>query len=385
MNIPFCKPYYSGNEIKYIKKAMRSGKLSGNGKITQKCQEIFENKYQFKKCFLTTSCTDALEMSALLLEIRPGDEVIMPSYTFVSTANAFTLRGAKIVFIDSRADYPGIDESKIEESITPKTRAIVPVHYAGIACDMDKIMAIAKKHSLYVVEDAAQAIDSYYIGKSGFKRPLGGIGHLAAFSFHDTKNIIAGEGGLLVINDDRYIKSAEIIWEKGTNRAAFWRGEVDKYHWVDIGSSFLPSEITAAFLLAQLEILEEIQERRKKIWSCYDENLQNLERKNIIRLPIIPKYATNNAHMYYIICRDVSERGALIAYLKRNGILSVFHYDGLHQSEYYKKIQGCRELPFCEKYSDCLLRLPMFYELKLRDVERVSKQISRFYDSNRKK
>ena len=263
--INFNEPYCTGNEPKYIQDAINRGKLSGNGYYTKKCQHFLEEKLGVKKCLLTTSCTDALEMCAILLDIQPGDEVIMPSYTFVSTANAFVLRGAKIVFCDSRPDHPGMDESLIEGLLTEKTKAIVPVHYAGVACDMDKIMSIAKQHDLFVVEDAAQAIDSHYKGK-----PLGSIGHLAAFSFHETKNISSGEGGALIINDDRFLERSEIIWEKGTNRSAFWRGEVDKYGWVDIGSSFLPSEITAAFLWAQLESLEKIQEQRKSIWNAYN-------------------------------------------------------------------------------------------------------------------
>ena len=274
LSIPFNKPFFTGKETVYIQDAVSSGKISGNGYYTQLCHDFFEKKYSFNKVLLTSSCTDALEMAAILIDIKPGDEVIVPSYTFVSTANAFVLRGAKIIFADSREDHPGLDEDKIEELITPKTKAIVPVHYAGVACDMDKIMAIAGKYNLFVVEDAAQAIDSYYTGKDGVRRPLGSIGHLAAFSFHETKNIISGEGGMLVVNDDQFSKRAEIIWEKGTNRSAFFKGEVDKYGWVDIGSSFLPSDITAAFLWAQLEYLDEIQDKRKVIWNTYYEGLK---------------------------------------------------------------------------------------------------------------
>ena len=266
--IPFNKPFLTGKETDYITDAVVSGKISGNGKYTQLCQQFFENKFGIKKTLLTTSCTDALEMAAILIDIKEGDEVIMPSYTFVSTANAFVLRGAKIIFADSMPNHPNIDASKIESLITPKTKAIVPVHYAGVACDMDTIMNLAKKYNLFVIEDAAQAIDSYYTGKDGIKKALGSIGHLAAFSFHETKNIIAGEGGMLAINDEQFINRAEIIWEKGTNRSAFFRGEVDKYGWVDIGSSFLPSEIIAAFLWAQLENLEAIQKVRKQHWNA---------------------------------------------------------------------------------------------------------------------
>jgi dTDP-4-amino-4,6-dideoxygalactose transaminase len=268
MNIPFNKPYLTGKEAHYMYDAIYLGKLSGNGKYTQKCQQWFESKYGFGKCLLTNSCTDALEMAAILIDIKPGDEVILPSYTFVSTANAFVLRGAKLVFADIRTDHTGIDESSIEALITPKTKAIVPVHYAGVACDMDIIIEVAKTHGLFVVEDAAQAIDSYYTGKDGVKRALGSIGHLAAFSFHETKNIISGEGGMLAINDMQFAKRAEIIWEKGTNRSSFFRGEVDKYGWVNVGSSFLPSEVTAAFLWTQLENILDIQKRRAFIWNA---------------------------------------------------------------------------------------------------------------------
>ena len=265
--IPFNKPYLTGKETEYIHDAVNTGKISGNGKYTKLCQTFFEERYGIKKCLLTTSCTDALEMAAILINIQPGDEVIIPSYTFVSTANAFVLRGAKIVFADSGKENPNIDVQTLEALITSKTKAIVPVHYAGIACDMDTIMDLANKYNLYVIEDAAQAVDSFFTGKDGVKKALGSIGHLAAFSFHETKNIISGEGGMLAINDNQFIARAEIIWEKGTNRSAFFKGEVDKYGWVDIGSSFLPSEIIAAFLWAQLENLETIQAKRKEIWN----------------------------------------------------------------------------------------------------------------------
>jgi dTDP-4-amino-4,6-dideoxygalactose transaminase len=367
MNIPFNKPYLTGNETKYIEQAVKSGKISGNGTFTQKCHQFFQERYGFRKCLLTTSCTDALEMAAILLNIQPGDEVIMPSYTFVSTANAFVLRGAKIVFVDSRSDHPGIDEDRIEELITAKTKAIVPVHYAGAACDMDKIMAIAAKHALFVVEDAAQAIDSYYIGKDGIKRPLGSIGHLAAFSFHETKNIISGEGGMLVINDPQFEKRAEIIWEKGTNRAAFWRGEVNKYGWVDVGSSFLPSEIIAAFLFAQLENLDDIQKRRKEIWNAYWRELKDWAETVHIQLPFIPDYASNNGHAFYLVGKNLEQRTLLIDKLKENNILAVFHYLSLHKSPFYQAKHDGRELPESDKYSDCLVRLPLYYELDLSD------------------
>ena len=372
-NIPFNKPYLTGNEMNYIKHAVQLGKISGNGFYTQKCQVFFQHKYGFKKCLLTTSCTDALEMAAILLNIVPGDEVIMPSYTFVSAANAFVLRGAKIVFCDSREDHPGMDESKIEELITPKTKAIVPVHYAGVACDMDLIMELANKYNLFVVEDAAHAIDSYYIGKDGIKRALGSIGHLGAFSFHETKNIISGEGGMLAINDERFLKRAEIIWEKGTNRSAFFRGEIDKYNWVDIGSSFLPSEIIAAFLWAQLENLEQIQIKRIAIWNLYKDRLKHLEEYPNIKLPVIPAYATNNAHMFYVVCNSEEQRSQLIDELKRANVLAVFHYLSLHKSPFYQEKHEGLTLKNSDTYTQCLLRLPFFYELEENTINSITK------------
>lgn len=372
--ISFNKPYLSGKETEYIHQSVESGKISGDGIFTKKCHQFFEEKYNFKKCLLTTSCTDALEMAALLIDLKEGDEVIMPSYTFVSTSNAFVLRGAKIIFADSEKQTPNIDADKIEELITNKTKAIVVVHYAGIACDMDKIIAIADKYNLFVIEDAAQAIDSFYKGK-----PLGSIGHLAAFSFHETKNIISGEGGMLVINDDRFIKRAEIIREKGTNRSAFFRGEIDKYGWVDIGSSFLPSDIIAAFLFAQLENLEDIQKRRTSIWNKYYQGLKELDEKNRVQIPHIPSYATNNAHMFYLVCKDIEERSALISKLKENNINAVFHYLSLHKSPFYGGKHDGRELPNCDNYADCLVRLPFYYELKGEEIERVINTITDFY------
>ena len=361
--IPFNKPYLTGKETDYIIDAVATGKISGNGKYTKKCQNWFQENYGFKKCLLTTSCTDALEMAAILIDIQPGDEVIMPSYTFVSTANAFVLRGAKLVFVDSHKDHPGIDEATIEALITPRTKAIVPVHYAGVACDMDVIMDLANQYNLYVVEDAAQAIDSFYTGKDGVKRALGSIGHLAAFSFHETKNIISGEGGMLAINDERFLERAEIIWEKGTNRSAFFRGEVNKYGWVDVGSSFLPSDIIAAFLWAQLKNLRDIQSRRSTIWDEYQKQLKDWANQLGIKMPFVPNYATNNAHMFYLVCKSLEQRNSLIAYLKENRVLAVFHYLSLHKSEFYQDKHDGRNLPQTDRYSDCLVRLPMFYEL----------------------
>ena len=369
--IPFNKPYLTGKEMHYMYQAVYSGKISGNGMFTQKCQHFFEERYGFKKALLTTSCTDALEMCALLGNIQPGDEVIVPSYTFVSTALAFVRQGAKIVFIDSRPDHPGIDEDQIEPLISSKTKAIVPVHYAGVACDMDKIMKLADKYNLLVIEDAAQAIESFYTGADGIKKPLGSIGHLAAFSFHETKNINSGEGGLLAINDDRFIQRAEIIWEKGTNRAEFFRGEVNKYGWVDIGSSFLPSEIVAAYLWAQLENIDTIQKRRVEIWEQYYNGLIGILPDKGIGLPKIPEYATNNGHMFYLICDTGKKRDNLINYLKNKGVYAVFHYQSLHKSEYYKALyRGCA-LPNAEEYDNNLVRLPLFFELSKEEANRI--------------
>ncbi|MBQ4484470.1 MAG: dTDP-4-amino-4,6-dideoxygalactose transaminase [Prevotella sp.] len=374
--IPFNKPFLTGKEAHYMYQAVYAGQLSGNGAFTKKCQHFFEEKYGFKKCLMTTSCTDALEMAAILCDVQPGDEVIVPSYTFVSSALAFVRQGAKIVFADSYADNPNIDPDKLESLITERTKVIVPVHYAGVACDMDKIMEIANRHNLLVVEDAAQAIDSYYKGKA-----LGGIGHFGCFSFHETKNVTAGgEGGLLVINDDRFIRRAEIIWEKGTNRAEFFRGMVNKYGWVDTGSSFLPSEINAAFLLAQLEHLDDIQGRRKAIWKMYHEGLKGLEEQGFIQLPKIPQYATNNAHMFYFVCRNLEERTQLLSYLKESGYLAVFHYLSLHLSGYYQEhSDSIPTLPNCDRFADCLVRLPMYYELTDEQVGCIVDSIRHFF------
>lgn len=370
--IPFNKPYLTGNETNYIHEAVASGKISGDGIFSKKCHTFFEQRFGFKKCLLTTSCTDALELAALLIKIQPGDEVILPSFTFVSTANAFVLRGAKLVFIDSTSENPNMDVNAIEPLITPRTKAIIPVHYAGIACDMDVITDLASKYSLFVIEDAAQAIDSYYKNIT-----LGSIGHLAAFSFHETKNVISGEGGMLVINDEQFNERAEIIREKGTNRSQFFRGEVNKYGWKEPGSSFLPSDIIAAFLYAQLENLVNIQQKRKQLWQCYYEMLSPLQTK--IKLPFIPCYATNNAHIFYIVSRDQEERTALINHLKSHNILSVFHYLSLHKSEFYASKHDGRTLQYSDWYTDCLLRLPMYYELELTMVEKICELIIKFY------
>ena len=368
----FNQPHMTGKEMKYMAEAFSMyGKLSGNGEFTKRCQAFFEQNYGFKKCLMTTSCTDALEMAAMLCDLKPGDEVIVPSYTFVSTALAFVREGAKIVFADSMSENPNIDANSIEELITDRTKVIVPVHYAGVACDMDTIMKIANRHNLIVVEDAAQAIDSYYRD-----RPLGTVGHLSAFSFHETKNIISGEGGMLGINDERFIKRAEIIWEKGTNRAEFFRGEVNKYGWVDVGSSFLPSEMTAAFLWAQLEAMDEIQTKRKALWNAYYELLLPLAQKGWFTLPDIPDYATNNAHMFYLVCNSLNERTELIQKLRSNDILAVFHYLSLHSSPYSLDKHDGRMLPNCDRFADCLVRLPMYYDLDMETVCRIVKVIA---------
>ena len=404
--IHFNRPYMTGKETEYIRQAVLGGKISGNGEFTHRCQDYFEKRYGFRKCLLTTSCTDALEMAAILTGVGPGDEVIIPSYTFVSTALAFIRCGATVVFADSRADEPNIDATKIEALVTPKTKVIAPVHYAGCACDMDTIMSVAEKHGLLVVEDAAQAIDSYYVprcvpargaeqealrgdaaaetARGTVRRPLGSIGHLAAFSFHETKNIISGEGGMLVVNDERFIRRAEIIWEKGTNRAEFFRGEVNKYGWVDTGSSFLPTEIVSAFLWAQLEHLDEIQTERKRLWnrywdfltdrtvaasyppseaSCDAGAMRGATGADKYALPRIPEYATNNAHMFYLLFPDLAKRSDFIAKMKARDILTVFHYLPLHSSAYYAKQHDGRALPNCDRYADTLVRLPLYYGL----------------------
>lgn len=375
MKIPFNKPFLTGNETKYIEEAVRSMKISGDGIFTKKCHAFFEEKYGFKKCLLTTSCTDALEMAAILINIEPGDEVIIPSYTFVSTANAFVLRGAKIIFSDSLSDHPNIDVSKIESLITSRTKAIVPVHYGGVACDMDEIMALAKKYNLYVIEDAAQAIDSYYKGK-----PLGSFGHLAAFSFHETKNIISGEGGMLVINDIQFAERAEIIREKGTNRSQFYRGEADKYGWMDIGSSFLPSDIIAAFLFAQLENIEFIQNRRITHWNSFYNKLKPLADQNHFSILECGENKTNNGHLFAIVLNDLETRSRLITHLKKQSILAVFHYLSLHKSSFYEDKHDGRELVQSDKFSDTLLRLPFYFELTKEDIDLICDQIIAFFD-----
>lgn len=366
--IHFNRPYMTGNETEYIRQAVSGGKISGNGEFTGRCQDFFEKRYGFRKCLLTTSCTDALEMAAILSGVGPGDEVIVPSYTFVSSALAFVRQGATIVFADSGASEPNLDAAGLERLITPRTRVLVAVHYAGAACDMDAISAVAGRHGLIVVEDAAQAVDSYHIGRSGEKRPLGSIGHLAAFSFHETKNVISGEGGMLVVNDERFVKRAEIIWEKGTNRAEFFRGEVNKYGWVDTGSSFLPSEIVSAFLWAQLEHLDEIQAERLRLWARYMDFFSGAGASSAVTLPVIPDWATNNAHMFYLLFPDLAGRTEFIGRMREHGVMAVFHYLPLHTSDFfagYAKTHAPSgftppSLPNCDRYADTLVRLPLY-------------------------
>lgn len=371
--ITFNKPYLTGKEAHYMYEAVFRGHISGNGEFTKRCQEYFQCRWGMKKCLMTTSCTDALEMAAILCNVGPGDEVIVPSYTFVSSAVAFVRQGAKIIFVDSMASNPNMDVAALEKLISPRTKVIVPVHYAGVACDMDAVMEVANRHHLLVVEDAAQAVDSYYKG-----RPLGTIGHLAAFSFHETKNVQCGEGGMLVINDESFIRRAEIIWEKGTNRAEFFRGEVNKYGWVDTGSSFLPADYVSGFLYAQLESLDEIQNRRKLIWNQYYEGLKGLPD---IKLPYIPEYATNNAHMFYLLCGDLEERTALLSFLKDHGIHAVFHYICLHTSPFYQSQYTGEVLTNAIRYDNTLVRLPMYYGLTDEEVRIVINAIKEFYSS----
>lgn len=379
--INFNKPYLTGKETQYIEEAVLTGKISGNGIFTKKCQDFFKRQYGFKKCLLTTSCTDALEMCAILADIKEGDEIIVPSYTFVSTALAFIRQGATIVFADSMDNHPNIKTDNLENLITEKTKAIVPVHYAGMSCDMETIMNLSRKHNLLVIEDAAQGIDSYYTFSDGTKKALGTIGNLSAFSFHETKNIISGEGGMLGINDDRFINRAEIIWEKGTNRAEFFRGEVNKYGWVDTGSSFLPSEIIAAFLWAQIENLEDIQNKRKEIWYIYYDGLKPLADKGFFKMPELPNGATNNAHMFYLIMNSLEDRSKLIAYLKEHGIQSVFHYLSLHKSDFYANKHDGRELNNCDNFADTLVRLPLYYELTSLQLKHIINTIKRFFNA----
>lgn len=374
--IPFNKAPVVGNELEFISQAIASHKLCGDGPFSEKCEVLLRDITGCKKVLLTPSCTAALEMAAILIDIKAGDEVIMPSYTFVSTANAFALRGAKIIFVDVHAETMNIDPIYIEAAINSKTKAIVPVHYAGVACDMDAIMALAEQHNLYVIEDAAQAIESFYKGK-----PLGSIGHFGTFSFHETKNITSGgEGGALLINDPAMVARAEIIREKGTNRSQFFRGSVDKYSWVDIGSSYLPSEIQAAYLYGQLVKLTEINDDRRNSWKTYITALTDLAENALIELPFIPEFATNNAHMFYLKCRSLEERTSLISYLKAKGISAVFHYVPLHSAPAgleFGEFSGDDNIT--TSHSERLVRLPLFYGIENEEVESIIKAIKDFY------
>ncbi len=372
--IRFNQPFLFGPELEHVRHAIDEGRLSGNGEFSKRCHSFFQERYSFGKCLLTTSCTDALEMCAILADIQPGDEVIVPAYTFVSSANAFVLRGAKIVFADSHQYHPNIDETKLESLITDRTKAIVVVHYGGAACEMNSIMEIANRHGLLVVEDAAQAVDAFYHGHA-----LGSIGHLAAFSFHETKNVVSGEGGMLVVNDDRFKKRAEIIWEKGTNRTAFFRGEVDKYGWVDVGSSFLPSDLIAAYLYGQLQHLEEITARRVAIWNRYHASFEALEERGRVKRPMLPSYATNNGHVYYLECKNLEERSELISFLKEQGIGAVFHYLSLEDSPYFKEKHDGRPLSNAHRFSDTLVRMPLHLHLTDADIDFVSRMVYEFY------
>lgn len=373
--INFNVPPFTGKEMEYIKQAVENQKICGDGAFTKMCNEWIENKTHTKKCLLTTSCTHALEMSALLADIKEGDEVIMPSYTFVSTADAFVLRGAKIVFVDIRPDTMNIDENKIEEAITSKTKAIVPVHYAGVACEMDKIMEIANKYNLFVVEDAAQGIMSEYKGQA-----LGTFGDFGCFSFHETKNFSMGEGGAILIKNEKYIENAEIIREKGTDRSKYYRGQIDKYTWVNYGSSYLPSDMNAAYLWAQLELADEITKARLDRWEQYNTLLKPLEEKGVLELPVVPQHCKHNAHMYYIKAKDIEERTELEAFLKSNGVYAVFHYIPLHSAtagQRFGRFHG--EDVYTTKESERLLRLPMFYTLKESEVDYCVNKIKEFY------
>lgn len=373
--IYFNVPPFTGREIEYIKQAVENQKICGDGPFTQKCNEWIEQQTGTAKCLLTTSCTHATELAALLADIREGDEVIMPAYTFVSTADAFVLRGATAVFVDIRPDTMNIDENLIEAAVTPRTKAIAPVHYAGVACEMDRIMAIAKKHNLFVIEDAAQCIMATYKGKA-----LGAIGDFGCYSFHETKNVSMGEGGAILIKDEKYINDAEIIREKGTNRSQYYRGQVDKYRWMNYGSSYLPSDMNAAYLWAQLELAGEITKTRRARWEQYNTLLQPLKERGLLELPTIPEGCEHNGHMYYAKARGLEERTRLLAFLKENGIWSVFHYVPLHTAPAGLKFgRFAGEDVYTTKESERLFRLPMFYALKESEVDYIVSKVKEFY------
>lgn len=372
--IPFNKPFIIGKELEYIAQAVALGQLSANGSFTKQCQAYFSGRYKIKN-LLTTSCTDALELAAMLLNIQPGDEVIAPSFSYVSTVNPFVLRGAKIIFADSSVQHPNMDADKVESLISSRTKAIVCVHYAGMACDMEKLLAIAKKHGIPIIEDAAHAIESKWNGEV----QLGTIGQLGAFSFHETKNIIAGEGGLLCINDESFFKRAEVLVEKGTSRRSFFRGEINKYEWTDIGSSFLPSELTAAYLFAQLEEAEKIQESRIASWNLYHKLLEPVEKAGFIARPSVPEYAMSNGHIYYVVCNAADERTKLVQALSEAGIQAVFHYQSLHKSPYYAPLYQGEDLVNADRFSTCLLRLPVFYGISGEQVNRVCATVRKHF------
>jgi len=379
MKTPFNKPFLGDKGLNFLQNVFLSNHHSGNGIYTKRVNDFFKKNYNVNKSHLTTSCTDALEMAALLIDVKPGDEIILPSYTFVSTANAFALRGAKLVFCDSESNFPNIDSNQIEKLITNKTKAIVVVHYAGFACDMEKVVSIAKENNLFLIEDAAQAIDNYYIDKLGNKIPLGTIGDLGTMSFHETKNISCGEGGLLMVNNSIFDEPSNIVLEKGTNRTSFFEGKINKYEWVGLGSSFLPSEFTAAILYAQLKIKDKIAKRRKDIWRIYHDNLKDLRDNGDLLKIDYPDYSTNNAHIYFILSKSKEERSSLIKHLKKNGINAVSHYLSLNKSPYYLKTNEIYDLKNSDKFSDTLLRLPLYYQLKNEEVERICSKIKSFY------
>ncbi|MFM7667537.1 MAG: dTDP-4-amino-4,6-dideoxygalactose transaminase [Bacteroidota bacterium] len=370
--IPFNKPYHTGNEYSYIQEVIASGKIASNGEFTAKCELFFEERYSFKRALLTTSCTTALEMAALLINIKPGDEIIVPSFTYVSTANVFEKLGAKVVFVDSCAEFPNLDPEKLNALITPNTKAIVPMHYAGVSCDMERIMEIAKRYQLYVIEDAAMSINNTYENKY-----IGSLGHFAAFSFHETKNISCGEGGLLVVNDPKFIERAEILRDKGTNRKQFLNGAIDKYEWVDIGGSFAPNEITAAYLLAQLEKLDLIQKKRLEIWDAYFKEFEIIE-SHLIDIPKIPSHSKSNGHGFFVVCNSKETRDVLIHFMAKKDIQLSFHYQALHNSKYYLDRNLAICLPNSERFSDCLVRFPLFTDLQVQDVEQLCMEVREF-------